>query len=679
MPDQLKNEDTPNSSTGLKGIDSPISFAGVILPSAVPYLGPLEDYFIGSGAVGAGGDTKGVWNYLIGPGYTFYGYIKSPESFIRREEIRLILDGQETALSFEMRRLRGTGMFFGAAAAGTVQVNLVEFANQGKAWVTRLINVENQSDDTGHTVEIQAALLTDDSTRSAVSDRAVTIAHGCDDKRSDKHAAIGFIGERATAGRQETEGAYILKSGRQQLSCHGEPGSIFTTALIHGMYRDDSTAGQVLTGITDKRASEIMADAGRCIMQWSEWLSGGDPLSGLGNERVRDLLEGALIIIKMLQGTDGGIMATARSYMDSYIRDSAGALRGLTSFGFVREAECFMQWAQHKFDLTHAIVCNANIGDDDNWFPGYGTPENWAAESPALYLLTARDYFRCMQRKGREQQALDFLSDITSSLDFAADVQIDALLKHDWQLRFNGDETESGGSGIPLMDRPDLQHHWSMPSLALCASSLEFYIAFLSMRGLDPRACKCSLSGDAVDLGQVLEAVMSSIDDHFWRTDLQEHPAGFYDWYRTEDGGWPRLRITNFSLFPLFYETPLHHPERAVLSAMAMKRHFNLKGHLPIQPGGLNAGFCGHDLGYLLFFLARSGDPMAESVFQALTCGGTMGCWGTWSEAYDDDGVPHTLSGGEEACRIANMRPFETGINLAAIRMYFKNSSKHAL
>jgi hypothetical protein len=114
-----------------------------------------------------------------------------------------------------------------------------------------------------------------------------------------------------------------------------------------------------------------------------------------------------------------------------------------------------------------------------------------------------------------------------------------------------------------------------------------------------------------------------------------------------------------------------------------MKIHFTADGYLPIQPGSPGNGFCGHDLGYLLHVLAQMNDPMADEVYQALTCGGTMGCWGTWSEAYTGDGQTHTLTDDEQVevqggcaddCgagyRIANMRPFETGINLAAIRAY---------
>jgi hypothetical protein len=60
-------------------------------------------------------------------------------------------------------------------------------------------------------------------------------------------------------------------------------------------------------------------------------------------------------------------------------------------------------------------------------------------------------------------------------------------------------------------------------------------------------------------------------------------------------------------------------------------------------------------------------DPAAGEVFEALTRGGTMGCWGTWSEAYSGDGMTHTLPREPSGYLVANMRPFETGVNIAAI------------
>jgi hypothetical protein len=650
--------------------DKGICLADQPIPDRVPYLGPLEKYFIGSGIAGAGGDTEGIWDYLIGPGYTFYGYIKSCESFIRWEEIKLVVDAVVVALPIEMRRARGTGMFYGCGVIGDLTVHLVDYTNRGEAWIARTVMVDNNSATDSHDVAVKAYIIPAGLSDTIVDSTAIVIGHGCDEPNVNKHVTITFA-DPSTIAVKDGSG-YVLKTDHRSISPKGIAGNRFHTTLYHHMHKDEKAARQNIEAIRAKQGATEMKDAGRCIIQWTDWLSQGDPLDNLPDQKAKDALEGALVIMKMLQGDDGGIMAAARNYMDSYVRDAAGGLRGLMAAGHTEEAEKFMQWVEHKYDITGMIPCNANIGDDAAYFPGYGDEENWAAENPALYLMIAKSYYQKMKEQDRETEAMDFFRYVRNSLRYAMDIQLKHLVKVGWRLRFNGDETESGGSGIQLSDKPVISQYWSMPSLALCGAALDFFITFLTDMEEDPANYENSLSGQNLDLFQVLSQIKDAMDEWFWRAEPEKFPNGFYDWYRTQQGEWPRLRMTNYSLFPQFYGTPLNHPHRAHDSAAVIKQYFTDRGFLPIQPGGASEDFCGHDLGYLLYALTDAEDPMAGEVYRALLEGGTMGCWGTWSEAYTAAGMSYMTSKEGFGYSTSNMRPFETGINMAAILKYLK-------
>jgi hypothetical protein len=639
------------------------------IPPRVPYLGTLEKYFIGSGIAGAGGDTQGVWDYLIGPDYTFYGYIKSCESYIKKEEIRLVIDGVEEAGGIEMRRVRGNCMFCGVKCVGDLTVHLIDFCNMGESWVSRTVMVVNNSLNRSYDIAVRAYITPAGIADSIVDDTAVTISHGCEE-RINKNVTITFTDSTTLASNHEN--FYIVETGTKTIFPKNSSGDRYTAALYHYVHRDEKTARQSVDYIRNKTEEPMIDDIKNCIKQWRDWLSKDDSIDKLPDQKVKDAVEGALIIMKMLQGRDGGIMATARNYMDSYARDSAGCLTGLIAAGHTEEAEKFMLWVEHKFNVTRMIPCNADIGDDAAYFAGYGSEDNWAAETPALYLLTARDYLQRMKKQGEGRKALEFFHNIDGSLRYAVNVQLQSLIKNNWKLRFNGDETESGGSGIKLKDGPIIEQYWSMPSLALCAASLKFFINYLSENEENPEEYLNNITGQVLNLLDVLDIVKKSLDDNFWRTDLIELGGGFYDWYKTQEGEWPQLRITNYTLFPIFYGTPLNYPKRAFESAEVIKGYFKDKGFLPIQPGGLSEDYCGHNLGYLLYALVEKEDPMMEQVFDALMNGKSIGCWGTWSEAYKAEGETYMRQEKGSSYTTSNMRPFETGVNIAAIFKYLK-------
>jgi len=153
------------------------------------------------------------------------------------------------------------------------------------------------------------------------------------------------------------------------------------------------------------------------------------------------------------------------------------------------------------------------------------------------------------------------------------------------------------------------------------------------------------------------------LERDFWRTNLPECPEGFHDWFRAKsDNGWPSGRIVNFTLFPLYYGTPLQSPDRLKLDVAAIKPCFSDSTRSLSVVGLPGRKSLGHDLGYLLWGLVAVGDAKQSAVYDALVNGPTAGCWGTYHEAYLADGTPN-LNG---------LRTFETGVNLSAIGKYWR-------
>lgn len=76
----------------------------------------------------------------------------------------------------------------------------------------------------------------------------------------------------------------------------------------------------------------------------------------------------------------------------------------------------------------------------------------------------------------------------------------------------------------------------------------------------------------------------------------------------------------------------------------------------------------GHDLGYLLWGLVAVGDFQKAAVYDALVNGPSVGCWGTYNEAYDADAVPNANG----------LRSFETGVNISAIARYWGLGERRA-
>jgi hypothetical protein len=639
------------------------------LPEQVPYLNQPENFFIGNGYAAGGGAADGTWNFLTGPNYTCPNYLKS-------EEIRLVVDGEEQPFTMEVHRARKTGIFYGVKTVGDLKVYLIDYAPMEQPFVARMVRIENESKSALHNVSVRANIVPIEGPgRSHDSGSYMTIpmrwinlkldtslkcvmGHFCTNW-ADRYVTIAF--DKPTPNITATNGGFVLGTATETIA----PGASSDTVLYHYTDYNDASGGGCIKQMEARNSSKDLAD---CIAWWQAWFDGVAPLYSLSRipeARSRDLVEGGLVILKMNESSDGGIVANERGWNMSYIRDGYCGLRGLTAFGHFEESKRFLEWLDHKY-AVHGLIPNAAPGGSDiyahpNGNNGVHCPEaNAAVEVTALYILAARDYYH-----GTHDLAT--LTNIDTSLRYAMDIQLKNAITNNYRLEFSGDETELCGASDVAGLRDEgynrkLEQYWSMTSIALCAASLDFYIQYLKARGEDPANYVNRQNHQTLNLNNELSHLQDALERDYWRTNVPGIPNGFHDWFRVKaDGAWPSGRLINFTLFPVYYGTPLKNPEHGKADVEAMKQFFNPS--VPLLPliGTPGRKSLGHDLGYLLWGLVEVGDPEKDEVYKALVNGPTAGCWGTYHEAYAGDGTPN-LNG---------LRSFETGVDLSAIGSYW--------
>ncbi|MGP8239321.1 MAG: hypothetical protein ACLQVW_28450 [Limisphaerales bacterium] len=636
------------------------------LPDQVPYLNKSEFFFIGNGVAGAGGTADGKWDFVVGPDYTCPNYLSD-------EEISLVIDGVPQPLTINMHRARNTGIFRGVATVGDLEVCLLDHASHGEPWTARLVMIKNKSAAAAHKVSIQArvaprtgkgrfaSLVGDANGRATGVRMKLDTSLNCMSERvcqnwSDRFALVAFSDPAASATNDGA--AFILDSGTRSIASGGSDNA----ALYHYMHYEDKTDRGCINLI---RARNPVSDAEVCVQQWQRWFAGVDAkysLDRIKDQRARDIVEGGLAILKMNQARDGGMVCTERAYDLSYVRDAYCGLRGLSENGHFEELKNFIQWLDHKYSVHGCIPNAAPVGSDTYVHrSGAGSgpyPEaNAGVEVTALYLLAARDYYHATHD-------LQTLIKADHSLRYAMDIQLKQAFANGGKLEFNGDETEVAAGDLgPTGFDGQLSHYWSMPSLALCSASLDFYIEYLAAKGANPAAYLNSQDQQILNLNEELGKVREALERDFWRTDMPEFPGGFHEWCRVKsDGHWMKYPVLNFTLFPLYYGTPLQYPERARKDVFFVRQYFDGAAHLlPLIgiPGGRSLG---HDLGYLLWGQVAVGDPEKAAVYDALINGPTAGCWGSYNECYDGAGEPNAGNG---------LRSFETGVNVGAIAKYW--------
>jgi hypothetical protein len=630
-------------SFGLKNKSNGIKLGNTYLPPLVPYMGPIEKNFIGSDTAGAGGLVNGIWDFLIGPDYTSINYIKS-------EELRVEIDDTEYSLNLEMHRVKGSGMFCGRQRLGELEITVLDFTNMSQPWVARLVSINNTSSSKTHSVSVKAYIIPAAADAEILCGSAVKIvaekniliadtAKNCN--WADRCAIISFNNNSTCT---DINGCYVLHTDPAIIL----PGEITDSSLYHYThYLEEWKNEQAHIDYINVR--KPILDYQTCLKEWEEWLGSGTKFD-MRDERIKDIVEGTLVLTKMQQNRDGGFMATARVYALSYLRDSHGASRGLLAAGYTEEARKYILCEHHKFKIFGHIPNAVEMGNDA-YAHDFGGADNHAAETPAYYVLCARNYY---EKTGD----IDLLIHIEESMKSCVDIQIEFAEKNGWKLPFNGDETEQftikkdgeiwGGFGN--IEDWDI-NNWSMTSLAACAASVDFYIKYLKLKG------------ELIEVDSYIEKldkIKGSIDLNFWRNDL-----GIYDWERKKDGSYSDYRVPNFSLLPFWINAPINEPLRGNSNIVFMTQFLKPNGYLPTQPGAIE-GICGHNLGYLLYGLTKIDHPKKHEVYNTLVNGGTVSCWGTWSEYYGPHGMGNTR----------NMRIFESNINMEAILGYWGSVSK---
>jgi hypothetical protein len=244
------------------------------------------------------------------------------------------------------------------------------------------------------------------------------------------------------------------------------------------------------------------------------------------------------------------------------------------------------------------------------------------------------------------------------------EAQLRYAATNDDRLEFGGDETELCGA-VDIRStgfNRKLAQYWSMTSVALCSASLDFYIQYLIANGENPASYLNLQDHHTLNLYDEQRRLEDTVEKDFWRTNLPECPGGFHDWFRAKNNNaWPSGRVVNFTLFPIYYGTPMKYPERVRCDVVAMKQFFDPASRCLPLVGKAGERSLGHDLGYLLWGLVACDDPERKAVYDALVNGPTVRCWGTYNEAYDADGSPNANG----------LRTFETGVNLSAIAKYW--------
>ena len=636
------------------------------LPPPVPYLSAPEEYFLGNGTVAGGGAVDGVWKFLAGPDYTCPNYLS-------REEIRLNVDGVEQPLTVAMHRARETGYFYGVETNGDLKITLIDYALTNESWLGRLVTVENESHSNTHVVGISAAIqslsgkgrnffVTADMDHvqgiGFTLDTSLTCARSFCPNWAVRRATIAFNDPASTVEQLTTQN-FVLHAPVRSIK---PDGSADFTLYHYFSYEDKDDGFKNLA----RRNSRKDIKAG--VAAWQHWFTdvpSAYSLDRIPAGRARDLVEGGLAILKMNQSCDGGIVANERGWNMSYVRDAYCGLRGLGAFGHFDEAKRFIQWLDHQYS-AHGLIPNAAPSGSDTYAHPSGNngricPEaNASVEVTALYLLAARDYYQ-------ETHDLTTLTRVDKSLRYAMDIQLKQAVNNGYRLEFNGDETElCGASDVEALRREgfnrNLSLYWSMTSVALGSASLEFYIRYLRMQGSDPANYLNQQDHRQLNLNEELGRLQDALERDFWRTNVPACPDGFHDWFRIKSNeAWPSGPLVNFTLFPVYYGTPLKYPERARCDVDAMKQYFDASTRLLPVAGVGGHRSLGHDLGYLLWGLTVMGDPQQSAVYDALINGPTACCWGAYHEAYAADGTPNANS----------LRTFETGVNLSAIGKFW--------
>lgn len=596
----------------------------------VPYLGPEEPYFVGNGIAGAGGDTRGKWDFLIGPDYT------SPD-FLESEILFLELDGRRFPLEPQMHRVQGTGIFSGKQTIEGMEVTVSDFDLESQPWVCRSIDIANLT--TSHHQVAVVAEITPGQTQAVtleakglrITSPNGSLCFGDETKNwADRTSVIAFSGGGITERMGQ---AFVVRTAPGDIG----PRWVLTNGLYHWQAYGK---GEKALALIAKRNS--WEDLSKARSEWKAWFKKGlDIPRTVKNVKAANVIEGSLVACRSQQNRDGGTIAGTRRYANSYIRDTHGAVRLFLATGHTQEAKRAIETIHHKWSVAGFIPNWWSMGSDS--FIGHSFL-NDRSEITGYYTLMVRDYLAATK-----DQAL--VERVWPSVKAAVDGQLLELETNNWRITFNGDETEQycvkkdgeTYGGFPAFPQWNSKA-WSFPSAAIACASVQFFVDRLRAR-TDPLATEYEAK---------LFKLRASIDETFWN-------GRYHVWARYPDGSLPTVRIPNYGLIPFWVGAKLNYGRQDADAHAAASLVDIRTGYLATAPGEVD-GYCGHNLGYLLYATTKLKDPMAERVFHLMLNGRLLGCWGTVSEFYGPNGVPNGH----------NYRVFESGINAEALLAYFR-------
>ncbi|HOV69735.1 MAG TPA: hypothetical protein PLZ84_05375 [Clostridia bacterium] len=618
---------------------------GLNLPEQVPHLGFEEPYIVGNGITMSGGTINGIWDFSVG--YS-YGYASN---IIKRERLKVYIDGNPYTLQGKMHRARGTGVFYSVQQFPKAAACLVDFAPPNRPFSARLIAVKNTSSKSIAVYPYAEVKYDSELNKVEVYKNALHIVHvkkswltlsfgGCDTIIRDY---TGFLKSDVMVLGNEITLA---------------PGEVKYFTLYHDARMSEKPLCE--QQFPDRKDEDGTAYLRECINEWNDWLAAGFDISSIPDQRCRDVVESTIVIERMLQGEDGGVQATPRVYGGCYVRDSFSAMKGMLAAEHYAEVKKFLQFQYKVYKKRtgrgeFGVPTASAIGDyGEGVFFGFGDEENWSCESPGLVVVLARDYYNATGDA-------ELLASIEELLNFCIDVQLAHAEKHGWKMYFNGDETESSGCGITMKESVFVgDKWWSMTSLLICLTSTAFMVEYLKLKGEGD-------SGKCKEYERKIAMLAASYEENFWNENLC-----IYHWFRKPDGSWPQTLIPNYHIAPLYFKAPVNR-EHTVQSAKNMIQFLNREtGYIPNQVWGENHDFCGHNMGYLLYMAATLGLPEADDVYKSLVYGTSVSAFGMWCEAYYDDGTPYQYPTTFDN-RIHNFRCFESGTNLEAIIRYWKS------
>ncbi len=545
-----------------------------------------------------------------------------------------------------MHRGRKSGIFYGEIEIEGIVITLVDFTNDKKPWVTRFLSVKNLSGKS-HQVSICATIVPDNIettivNNSALSLRADTTKWNFDHVNlesknwADRFSLIAFnvpaaaslIGDTCRITTEQV----VLQDSKD-----------YRAALYHYQhFKEPDKEDQDYLRIIRKR--DILADLNQSISGWKVWFDKGRMYEDrMKLQKAKDVVEGSLVMVKMLQDSSGGFIAGLREYPHSYVRDTHGACRLLGITGHNEEVKKAIETISYKAKVFGHIPNAWQMGANKFHYYKFNNP---ASETPAYFVLMMRNYLE----NTKDQK---FIDQLYPDMKSAIDVQINEMRTNNWKIDFNGDETERYtvrkdgemyGKLSDWAEDKDLKN-WSFPSATLALASTTFFVDYLNSSGRTDLANAYSA---------VAQQIKNSIDYTFWRSDLKIH-----DWCRKRNNSWPQYRLPNYDLLPLWTGAILNN-DRQVQDAFAMRQYINpTNGYLPTAPGDVE-GFSGHNLAYMLYAMKKLNDPLADSIHQTLMIAPIIYCWGTVSEFYGPNAVPngHLLN------------PFSSGILGEALIRY---------